>query len=394
MALKMSSRQARRSSVLANSPNLLRRSFLVGMAAGMLALAGCQTGPRPPVEEGPVEPVSPPTGLPQNKVAVIVPLTGPDGPVGTSISNAARLALLDTGEKTITLAVYDSAASGGAAAAAERAIAEGSRLIIGPLLSEDVRAAAPVARRAGVPVIAYSNDESVAGNGVYIMGFTPVQSIGRVVSYARSQGLSSFGALMPTGLYGQRATQALLTAVRKSGGKVAAMETYDRSQASLTAAARRLNAKGAMDAIIIGDSSRMAALASPVLRTGPRRLGTELWGTDRTIGRTAALRGAWFAAATDNQFDRLVTRYRARYGKTPYRLASLGYDSVLLAVRNARNWPIGRSFPARSLVDPDGFAGVDGNFRFGRDGIAERLLEVRTVTQNGATVVSPAGKTF
>ena len=357
-------------------------------------MAGCQTGPRVPVEPGPAEPVLPPTGLAQNKVAVIVPLTGPDGPVGTSISNAARLALLDTGEKTIILSVYDSAAPGGAAAAAQRAIAEGSRLILGPLLAEDVRAAAPVARRGGVPVIAFSNDEGVAGNGVYIMGFTPDQSISRVVSYARSQGVNSFGALMPTGLYGQRATQALLSAVRESGGKVAAMENYDRSQASLTAAARRLNAKGAMDAILIGDSSRMAAIASPVLHKGPRRLGTELWGTDRTIGKNAALRGAWFAAAPDYQFDRLVSRYRARYGKTPYRLASLGYDAVLLAVRSAKNWPIGRQFPTRSLIDPDGFAGVDGNFRFRRDGIAERLLEVRTVTQTGATVVSPAGKAF
>ena len=381
MALNLTSRQA-------------RRTFVVGLAAGLLALAGCQTGPRGPVETGPVEPELPPTGLAQNKVAVIVPLTGPDGPVGTSISNAARLALLDTGEKTITLSVYDSAAPGGAAAATERAIAEGSRLILGPLLAEDVRAAAPVARRGGVPVIAFSNDEGVAGNGVYIMGFTPDQSIGRVVSYARSQGVSSFGALMPTGLYGQRATQALLSAVRESGGKVAAMENYDRSQASLTAAARRLNAKGAMDAILIGDSSRMAAIASPVLRAGPRRLGTELWGTDRTIGRNTAIRGAWFAAAPDYQFDRLVSRYRARYGKTPYRLASLGYDAVLLAVRSAKSWPIGRQFPTRSLVDPDGFAGVDGSFRFRRDGIAERLLEVRTVTQAGATVVSPAGKAF
>ena len=75
-------------------------------------------------------------------------------------------------------------------------------------------------------------------------------------------------------------------------------------------------------------------------------------------------RPAWYAAAPDTQFDRLVTRYRARYGKTPYRLASLGYDSVLLAVRSAKNWPIGRAFPAKGLVDKDGFAGVDGSFRF------------------------------
>ena len=370
-----------------------RRTFLLGVAGATLALAGCQTGPRQPIETGPVEP-PPIPGAVVNKVAVIVPLTGPDGPVGTSIANAANLALLDTGEKSLRIAVYNSAGPGGAAAATQRAIAEGSRLILGPLLAEDVRAAAPAARTANVPVIAFSNDEGVAGNGVYILGFTPDQSIGRIVSYSREKGTNSFAALVPTGLYGQRAAQALLGAVRKSGGRVAAIESYDRSKASITAAARRLNAKGAVDAVLLGDSSRMAAIGAPVLTAGSRRLGTELWGTDRTIGTNASLRGGWFAAAPDAQFDKLVVRYRARYGKTPYRLASLGYDAVLLAVRSARNWPIGRLFPAKSLIDKEGFAGVDGNFRFNRDGIAERLLEVRQVTPAGSVVVSPAATAF
>ncbi|MCF2513781.1 penicillin-binding protein activator [Sphingomonas sp. G124] len=374
-------------------PRQARRTFLLGIAGATLLLAGCQTGPREPIETGPVEP-PPIPGAVVNKVAVIVPLTGPDGPVGTSIANAANLALLDTGEKSLRITVYNSAGPGGAAAATQRAIAEGGRLILGPLLAEDVRAAAPIARAANVPVIAFSNDEGVAGNGVYILGFTPDQSISRIVSYSRTRGTSSFAALVPTGLYGQRAAQALLGAVRKSGGRVAAIESYDRSKASIVAAARRLNAKGDFDAVLLGDSSRMAALGAPAVKAGPYRLGTELWATDRTIGANASLRGGWFAAAPDAQFDKLVTRYRARYGKTPYRLASLGYDSVLLAVRSARNWPIGRLFPAKSLIDKDGFAGVDGNFRFSRDGIAERLLEVRQVTPAGAIVISPAATAF
>jgi ABC-type branched-subunit amino acid transport system substrate-binding protein len=381
MALISTSRQA-------------RRAFVIGACASILALAACQTGPRRPIGPAPGEPLPAPTGQSYNGIAVIVPLTGPDGPVGTSISNAAKLALLDTGEKSLRISLYDSAAPGGAAGAAQRAIAEGNRLILGPLLAEDVRAAAPVARQAGVPVIAFSNDEGVAGNGVYLMGFTPDQSISRIVSFARSRGLNRFGALVPTGLYGQRAGQSFLEAVRKSGARLVSMETYDRSPAALSAASRRLNAKGPVDAVLIGDSSRMAALAAPVLKPGPRRLGTELWATDRTINKLPALRGGWFAAAPDAQFDKLVTRYRARYGKTPYRLASLGYDSVLLAVRSARSWPIGSAFPARTLIDKDGFAGVDGSFRFTRDGIAERLLEVREVTPTGATPVSPAGTTF
>jgi hypothetical protein len=135
-------------------------------------------------------------------------------------------------------------------------------------------------------------------------------------------------------------------------------------------------------------------MAAPMLKVGPRKLGTELWATDKALGQTAALRGAWYAAAPDTQFNRLVTRYRARYGKTPYRLASLGYDAVLLAVRSAGNWPLGRAFPTKSLVDKGGFGGVDGAFRFSNDGVAERLLEVRQVMPAGTATVSPAASKF
>jgi hypothetical protein len=106
------------------------------------------------------------------------------------------------------------------------------------------------------------------------------------------------------------------------------------------------------------------------------------------------MRGAWYAAAPDARFNQLVTRYRARYGKVPYRLGSLGYDSVLLTVRASRSWAAGRPFPQRLLTEKEGFVGVDGIFRFGRDGVAERSLEVREVTATGTTIVSPAATSF
>jgi ABC-type branched-subunit amino acid transport system substrate-binding protein len=373
-----------------------RRALLLAIVISpFIAVAGCKTGPRRPgpITE-PVVPTLPPGQIPQNRVAVIVPLTGSDGPVGTSLANAANLALADSGENSLKITVYDSTIPGGAAAATSRAIAEGNRLILGPLLSEDVRAAAPVARKAGVPVISFSNDEGVAGDGVYIIGFTPNQSIMRAVTYAKSRGATRFAGLVPTGLYGQRAAQALLVAVRDGGGRVTSVESFNRTAGAAATAARRLNAKGSYDALLIGDSGRIAALIAPSVKVGTRVIGTELWASDKALGKTAALRGAWYATAPDTQFARLVTRYRARYGKTPYRLASLGYDAVLLAVRSSRNWPIGRPFPARSLIDKDGFGGVDGNFRFGRDGVAERLLEVRQVTATGTTTVSPAATAF
>ena len=67
---------------------------------------------------------------------------------------------------------------------------------------------------------------------------------------------------------------------------------------------------------------------------------------------------------------------------------------MLLSVRIAANWPVGRRFPARELTESTGFSGVDGAFRLRRDGTAERALEVREVSATGTTVASPAPRGF
>jgi ABC-type branched-subunit amino acid transport system substrate-binding protein len=389
-----------------------RRSILAFAAAGMLAfaLAGCHLVPKPRPERPPeptrpepqpVEPERPVPNLPpdetRNRVAVLVPLSGPNAGVGTSIANAANLALLDSGGDRIRIAVYDTA-KGGAAAAANEAVADGSGLFLGPLLAEDVRAVAPVARGAGVPLIAFSNDVSVAGDGVYVMGFSPGQSVERVVEFARGRGAERFAALVPDTIYGTRASQAMVQAVLHAGGRLVGTQSYGRGTPALRTAIAALGAAGGYDALLIADGGRIAATAAPLIRAGPSAtahiLGTELWATESDLGRTPGLRGAWYASVADGMFNQLRSRYRARYGTNPYRLASLGYDAVLLAVRIGRDWRIGRAFPEGALRDAGGFAGVDGAFRFGRNGVAERSLEVLEVTAAGTSVVAAAPRGF
>lgn len=382
-----------------------RRSFLKfsGLSLAVL-LTGCQIIPgggqrveqAPPREPQRVERDPVPTADIRHKVAVLVPLTGPNAGVGTSISNAANLALLDTKANDVLLSVYDTGK--GAAAAAQQAISDGNRLFLGPLLAEDAQAVAPLARAASIPVISFSNDISVAGNGVYIMGFNPGQSIERVVSHARAGGAQRFAGLIPEGNYGRRSFEALNRAVSQSGGRLVGFQTFDRTPASLRSAVIRLNGQSAYDAVLIADNPRIAVSAAATIRAGSsngaRILGTELWRGDSALTGAPTMRGAWFAAAPETMFDQLKVRYRARYGKTPYRLGSLGYDAVLLTVRIARDWRPGRPFPEAELHGEEGFSGVDGAFRFGRDNIADRQLEVVQVNAGGFTTVSPAATGF
>lgn len=372
---------------------------------GALLLAACQAmvpkapppaPPPPPAAKAPEEVKGLPTDAERSRVALLVPITGPNAAAGQSIANATTMALLDTRTEKLRITTYDTGKN--PAEAARKAIADGNKLILGPLTAEEVRAVAPIARAAHVPVIGYSNDASVAGDGVYLLGYAPSQSIERVVSFARAKGLRAFAALVPKGVYGERAGSAYLTAVKKSGGTVTAMETFDRSPQSLTAAVKRLSARSSYDALLIADVARIAIQAAPQVRSAggaqARILGTELWNTEGGLGASEALRGAWFASVSDGLYKTLAAKYRASYGTTPYRLASLGYDSVLLAVRIAQDWKPGSDFPAARLKDPDGFAGIDGAFRFGADGMAQRALEIQEVTAGGVTVVDAAPKGF
>jgi len=393
----------------ATGPQRLTQLKRAVFVFGLFVLSACSSVvPRtaPPVETGPrvvAPPPRPPVvmpGLPTDNdhhmVALLVPLTGTNAGIGKSIANATQLALLDTGNSELRVTTYDTAT--GAAAAAQRAIDEGARVILGPLLAEDVRAIVPIAKRAGVPVISFSNDSSLAGSGAYLMGYSPAQSIERVVDYARDKGITNYGGLVANGVYGQRASTAFLRAVEAARGQVVSLQNYDHSTVSITGATKRLGKAGPVGAVLIVDDGATSAGVIPLMRrngeSAAQVLGTERWNTEASIAAKPAMNGAWFASVPDELYRHYAVKYRARFGAAPYRLSSLGYDAVLLTIRVARDWRIGAPFPEARLRDPGGFAGIDGAFRFGRDGIAERALEVQEVRGGTTVTISPAPAGF
>ena len=95
----------------------------------------------------------------RSSVALLVPLTGSGSDLGRAMLNSAQLALFDSFDLDTNLIIKDTTGSPERAAiVAGEALNEGAQLLIGPLFSESVRAAAPIARRHGVPIIGFSND--------------------------------------------------------------------------------------------------------------------------------------------------------------------------------------------------------------------------------------------
>src|SRR6185436_19360759 len=111
-------------------------------------------------------------------------------------------------------------------------------------------------------------------------------------------------------------------------------ERYDRNNTSIVSAAERLKARGPVDAVLIAEGTRLSTMAATTLKAGGTQiflLGTELWSGESALANSAVMRGAWFSAVSDARYRQFVTSYQSRFGEEPYRIATLGYDSVLLA---------------------------------------------------------------
>jgi len=315
-----------------------------------------------------------------------------------AMMKAAELALYDAGNPDIVLMTADDTGSpADAAAAAQKLLDQGAEIIVGPLFSASVAAVAPLARDHGVPVLAFSTDRNVAGNGVYLLSFQPQSEVKRVISYAASQGYKNFAAMIPQTPYGDVVEQSFRDAVSASGAAVADVERFNPSAGAVMDQAAAV-AKSGCDALFIAQGGQTLRGIAPTLSydgvqsSKVKFLGTGLW-NDPANSREDLLAGGWFSAPQPSADNAFGVKYRQTFGSEPPQLAALAYDAVSLVALLAPGVAYHRFTPA-ALTDPNGFTGVNGIFRFHPDGSIERGLAVLAVEPGGFTVVSPAPITF
>jgi len=396
-----------------------RRRVLAGagLAALGLGLAACSTTtdearPRPPAAR-PQPPVAGklPAGT-QVKVAILLPLSGDRASLGRAMQRAAEMAVLEQGARNLQLVTFDTRGTAeGATAAAEQAMQQDAKLILGPVFAAEVSA---VRARVGgkVNVIAFSNDAAVAGNGVYLLSFSLKQQVDNVIGYAARNGRKRIGIIAPANDYGNQVTALAKEVAGKNGAEVTRTGTYKPDTMEVTddikafAGATGVDRKGRVgrsapldfDAVLIADGGtklRMVASLLAYYDVDPdkvRYLGTGRW-DDRALRRELSLRGGWYAAPDPAQFERFATKYKGAHGDEPPRIATLAYDAVALAATIAKQ-PDGIDYGSQRLTDPSGFAGVDGIFRFTPDGLSERGLAVVEIGRDELKVVGDPPKSF
>lgn len=406
---------------------------LLKVTLPVLLLAACSSGTNDhnSTMTQPAENLQQPS---KKQIGVLLPLTGRNGGLGNNMLKAAQLAVNDPN----ALDIHDTAQTGGASEAAQKAIQAGDGIILGPLTAQNTSEVASVTTSANVPVISYSSKSSIAGPSVWVFGITPQQQITTMVKAAKNEGRTRFAAFLPDNDFGRAMADGLMKACSELGlvqptityhtasandisQKLKALSDFDTrvltAKANSDSSAKpgiatddqskenndslqnelipsKTEKKGdgqhvkldkpPFDALLLADTglqlqSVINAMKEVQISTDQVRvMGPTLWSA--FSGKLSKLKGAWYTAPDPIKRQEFVRQYMAKYGQSPKPLADFAYDSAALA-NSLSQQPGGYS--QENLTRSEGFKGIDGFFALQSDGSVKRDLQIFEIQPMG-----------
>ena len=372
------------------------QSFVAMSALALLTACGANI----PTTTGPKVDASKPI-----PVALLVPQSSEGtGQIASDLENAARLAAAQLDDLEIDLRVYDTAGDATVAASvAQQAVDDGAKIIIGPLYAEAANAVGTAVADEGVNVLSFSNNTTIAGGNVFVLGKTFDNTAARIVSFAAEQGKERAMVIHSDRIDGQMGLNAFQAAAANSTLRIVSAQSFELTQESVVNTVPLIRASAEIedvDTLFLTSSSAGAlpllAQLLPEAGLDPANVqytGLTRWDIPPQTLELSGLQGGWFAVPDLARTESFSTQFQEKFGNRPHQLASLAFDGIA-AIGALSQAGFNDILTREALTQPSGFQGVDGIFRLKDDGTNERGLAIATVQDKQVLIIDPAPRSF
>jgi ABC-type branched-subunit amino acid transport system substrate-binding protein len=366
------------------------------------------------------------------RVGLLLPLSGPVKSIGEILLNTAQLSVFNNNKKNILIRVYDTnGTTFGAVKAINEAVKEGIDVIIGPLFSAETKAIRNIVRKNDLLAFSLSNDQTLANiSNVFVTGSIPEQEIQLLISYLSESDIHNYVSFLPNNEHGAEIGKILRTTVTAKDGLLIKSDYYDENSQDIMAKLSDLTnyyeipqtlydeyqkrkteqkllgtnedipfvikdeEKIYPQCVFIADGGKraenLASLMFIIQRSGNN---LQLVGTSKLDGDSSILDNPYldkviFVGANPKKLDIFYKEYEEIYQNSPIKIASSLYDLLNIIDRVYKKTKNGSYFPDKQiLLDPLGFDGIDGKFRFLPNGIVERNLYVLQILDKKKVVL-------
>ncbi len=340
-------------------------------------------------------------------VALLVPagsVQPGDSVLAQSLENAARLAIGDLQGVVIDLRVYDTAGNAETAASvATQAVNDGARIILGPVYAASANAVGLAVRARDINVLSFSNNPTIAGGNVFVLGPTFENTANRLSQYAAQHGKGNMVVVHGTDIAGDLGRNAIHKAAVATGATVAGTVAYGLSQQGVIDSIPQIRDTVANTAASSVFLTSTTAGALPLLTqllpeagvspANVQYIGLTRWDIPAQTLELPGVQGGWFALPDPVISQQFRTRYSAAYGGAPHPIGGLAYDGIA-AIGALVGAGKSDALTGAALTQGAGFQGVGGIFRLLSDGTNQRGLAVATIQNKQVVVIDPAPTSF
>jgi len=338
-------------------------------------------------------------------VALLVPKTSRNASsVATSLENATRLAISQLDTARINLKVYDTYGSSKIAAnQAKLAVKEGAKIIIGPLFADAANEVGLALSSKNINVLSFSNNPTVAGGKLFIMGKTFENTAERLINFAATKRKRRAVIIYPDTVEGRLGREALEAATKKSKIRIVATQSFSFTQESVVNSVPLIRAATKIydaDLLLLTSNSAGAlpllAQLLPEAGLNPQKIqyaGLARWDIPSQNIALPGLQGGWFAVPETVRYEIFSDHYFAEYREKPHPLAGLAFDAIsaIGALAQSGN---SNAVTTRALTRKSGFTGVDGIFRLTPAGSNQRGLAIAQIKNSQVNIIDDAPQSF
>lgn len=383
------------------------------------------------------------------KIGVILPLSGKYKIYGDSALHGIECAVgvvpPCTSPIRVELVVKDSRGDPAAAVTAVEELATQDKVmvILGPMMSKDVDAAAEKAQELKVPLVSLSQKDGVTdiGDFIFRVALSPGSQVQTLVDYAvKQKGLKRFGVMYPRNTYGSTFRAMFADVVTKAGGQVVVERDYGEEVVNIiearsdqqplgfsqrprtglgtdgtyrgpggrgTTQGTPVDTSGGMavsrpripgisgvEAVFIPDSYRAVVniikYGSPNALSDVQLLGTNRWNESGLLDVAPQIEGAvfvdgFFADSQDVGVQQFVQTFRQAYQISPTILEAQAFDAARLVLKAIEKGGRKPASMRNALSRLTNVKGLTGRISFGANRDAQKQLVLLTV-KDGAIV--------
>lgn len=365
----------------------------------------------------------------QINIGVILPLSGKLASVGKKIEKALTLSLYNQKLNNINLYFEDNKSSQeGSIQAATKIMSKNVKMVVGPILRDNVLAANTVLIASQTPIFAFSNDESIAGRNIFLNNINLKQEAYEITRFAADNNNKRFACLAPDNAYGDTQKASFENSVHKLGRALESCESFDASNIDVNKPLKRLleidknerlrlaelkklekefeTLGNAMDddkiarmhelknmsdvydinfnAIFLPTSAKKVKIIAPQLAfydidfsNGVLFLGTSSW-DDKSIlnNRGEHLHFSRFLSLKSDAYKEFAKQYKIKFASQPNLLAGFAYDVLKIA----KELDFSKNIYTQ-LHKPQGFSVLTGNVKFDENNMPNRVYGVSKISR-------------